>query len=120
MRQQAIIEPRNSLLFISDIKGGSDPEQTGDHLLWTASSISITCYPWQDGPTKVTLCLSEDAELEGVPVLDGFIESPNREVMVSTVEWEVVLKQRVPDAHVRVRIWENHPKFPNDIRIVLG
>ena len=50
------IRPVNSLLFLSDLKGGKDPTPVrGPMILSTPSCISFRCYPEQDGETEIVL-----------------------------------------------------------------
>jgi hypothetical protein len=47
-------------------------------------------------------------------------ETPSHAVVVWTVEDEMVLSAKVPDAETRVRIWVNHPTEPDKVIIGLG
>lgn len=120
MKKHISISPPYSLLFISDPNLGEEPEQTGSHLLWTDTVISITCYDEYDGETSITLGDAADVAPAGSPVADRHILTPSGEVVVSTVELAVVLRATVPSARTRVRIWENHPSEPDEIIVGLG
>ena len=115
------IAPPNSLLFISDPNGGVAPFPVkGAQVLATNSCVSIACYPSIDGETAVTLGPSQDVNPGSSPVFDGNLETPNRSIVVSTVEREVVLKEDVPEMTTRVRAWVNKPLMPDQVVIGYG
>jgi hypothetical protein len=115
------IAPPNSLLFVSDVDGGTPPEITRRGRLWTTSScIAVGCLAFMDGETEVSLGQARDVDPGGQPAFDGVLETPNRAVMVSTAEGEKVLDAGVPGKSTRVRIWTNHPTEPDRVIIGLG
>lgn len=121
MSAVARVRPINSLLFLSDPNGGEPPVPVrGPMILSTASCISFRCYPEQDGPTEVVLGAARDVGPGRQPEFEGDLETPNRAVVVSTVEEETVLETKVPDARTHVRIWLNHPRWPDRVIIGLG
>jgi hypothetical protein len=73
-----------------------------------------------DGDTQVTLGSAPEVDPGVSPAFDGLLETPSREVVVSTVEHETVLTAPVPAARTRVRIWTNHPTEPDEVTIGLG
>jgi hypothetical protein len=116
----ATIRPLNSLVFISDIKGGEVPEWIRDELiLSTPSCISVGCYPEQDGPTTVTLGPLLEVERDQQPAFSGYLETPNRAVLVSTVDEQTVAEMKVPYTRTQVRVWVNHPRWPDKVTIGL-
>jgi len=120
MYTSATTRPVNSLLFISDRDGGEVPEWVRDELiLSTSSCISIACYPEQDGPTTVTLGPLWEVEHEEQPTFSGYLETPNRAVVVSTVDQQTVVEAKVPKTRTHVRIWLNHPRWPDQVTIGL-
>ena len=118
MSKSAKVTPPNSIIFISDPNGGQAPYPVrGARILATPSCISVICYPEQDGPTEVTLgevTSGDDLAFE------GDLETPSRAVVVSTVEREVVLEVAVPKTLTHIRIWMNHPRWPDRIIVGLG
>jgi hypothetical protein len=121
MLTSTIIRPVNSLLFISDPLGGVVPEWIrGQLILSTASCISVGCYPEQDGATEVILGEAVEVSPGGDPVFEGELSTPNRAVVISTVEREEVLKRDVPQTRTRVRIWLSHPRWPEKVIIGVG
>ena len=121
MSQTISISPINSLLFLSDVDGGEPPVPVwGAQILSTSSSISFACYPEQDGPTEVTIGLRAEVNPGGPPSFEGELETPNRSVVVSTVDQKIVLKAAVPTGLTHVCIWLSHPRWPDKITIGLG
>lgn len=115
------IAPPNSLLFVSDSDGGIPPVPVrGAHILATASCISIACYPWIDGETAVTLGPSAKIDPGKPPAFDGQLETPNRMIVISTVEGKSILQEVVPDAATHVRVWVNNPSMPDKVVIGFG
>lgn len=113
------ISPPNSLLFISDPAVGMVPEfVAGKLILSTTSCVSVNCYPEQDGPTEVILGRAEEVNPATAPAFDGGLETPSRAVVVLTVERETVLRKQVPTTHTRLRIWVDHPRWPQ--RVIIG
>jgi hypothetical protein len=46
------------------------------------------------------------------------LETPGRAIVISTVTAETVMKTIVPGQRTRVRIWVNHPRWPD--KIIIG
>jgi hypothetical protein len=110
--------PPNSLIFISDRKGGEPPVPIwGATILATPSCISIACFPEQDGPTAITLGGEKEIDPGYAPEFEGRLEIPNREIVVSTVDSKVILAQQVNGTSVQVKIWRSHPKWPENVLI---
>lgn len=121
MNFSAKIRPVNSLVFISDPSGGKPPIPVRDaQVLSTSSCISVACYPEQDGPTEIILGSEVEADTVGSPVFDGELQTPNRAVVISTVESKDVLKANVPGTRTRIRIWVNHPRWADKVIVGLG
>jgi hypothetical protein len=115
------ISPPNSLLFVSDTDGGKAPYPVRDALILSSPScISVACYPEQDGQTEVVLGKAHEVDPGDSPVFDSDLETPNRAVIVSTVERETVLEASVPTTRTHVRIWLNHPQWPDKVIIGLS
>jgi hypothetical protein len=121
MSQNSVkISPPNSLLFISDTDGGNAPyPERGPLILSTPSCISVGCYPEQDGPTQVILGKMQEVDPGDHPAFDGDLETPNRAVVVSTVERTTILQAKVHNTRTHVRIWVSHPRWPDKVTIGL-
>ncbi len=121
MAISATIRPMNSLVFVSDPSGGRVPDWIRDKLiLSTSSCISVGCYPEQDGETEVILGNAEDIDPGQLLAFEGELDTPNRAVMVSTVEHVKILELKVPEMRTHVRIWVSHPQWPDKVVIGLG
>jgi hypothetical protein len=89
------IAPPNSLLIISDPARGETPEMKRGPRIWvTPSCIAIGCLAFMDGETEVTLGKSADVDPGGAPAFDGWLDTANRAVVVSTIEGKIVFEHR--------------------------
>jgi hypothetical protein len=96
------------------------PEWVRDKLiLSTPSCIAVGCYPEPDGPTTVMLGPLWQVERDEQPSFSGYLETPNRAVVVSTVDEQRILDAKVPSTRTHVRIWVNHPQWPDKVTIGL-
>src|SRR5262245_57467372 len=115
------ISPPNSLLFVSDADGGEAPYPVRDALIIsTPSCISVGCCSEQDGPTEVILGRAVEVDPGVEPAFDGDLETPHRAVIVSTVERNTIPESKVTVTRTRVRIWVNHPRWPDKVIVGLG
>jgi hypothetical protein len=78
----------------------------------------VGCYPGPDGPTIVTLGPMWQVERDEQSAFSGYLETPNRAVVVSTVDQQTVMDAKVPHTRTHVRIWANHPQWPN--KVIIG
>jgi len=114
------VAPPNSIVFISDPDGGEAPEPVwGAMILATPSCISVECFPEVDGETEITLGSAIEVDTGDLPAFTGTLETPNRAVVVSTVEQDTLLEARVPGTRTGVRVWLNHPRWPDKVTIGL-
>ena len=110
---------QNGLVFVSDIDGGESVwPVTGASVEATASCVNARCRHEVDVEAELTLGASDEVATEEEPAFDGFIETPNKQLMTSDVLAEPVLTAEVPGRTMRVRIWLNHPE-PAD-KLVVG
>jgi hypothetical protein len=116
------VRPINSILFLSDEAGGEPPVPIrGVMIQSTPSTISFRCYPEQDGPTEVLLGqVSEFQPPQGAPAFDDELKTPSRSVVLSTADWQTLLRIEVPNLRTRVRIWLNHSQWPDKVTIGLS
>ena len=118
MHRTTRVAPPNSLVFISDADGGQPPIPVrGAMILSSPSCVSVGCFPEIDGETEITLGPIGEVSLDGLPDFIGTIETPNRTLVVSTVEGERILGTRVPASNTHVRIWLSHPRWPAKVTI---
>src|SRR5262245_2753397 len=115
------IRPMNSLVLISDLGRGKIPEWIRNKLiLSTSSCIAVCCYPKQDGETEITLGDFHDVDPGFPPAFKGQLETPNRVVVIETVEREEILRSNVSDTRTDVRIWLSHSRWLDKVTIGLG
>ena len=115
---RARVAPPNSLLVVSDTDGWIPPEFVPGVLILSSSScITVGCRMFADGETQVFLGPASELDPGKPPAFDGMIETPNRKVVVSTVEHETVLETRVPGTRTHVRIWVDDPREPDNVII---
>lgn len=118
MTQTTRTAPPNSLIFISDLKGGAPPLPVwGAHILATDSCISIGCYPSIDGETEITLGPSAAVDQSGVLAFDGELDTPSKAVIVETSEDTTLLREDVPHTTTRIRAWTDGSTTPDRIVI---
>ncbi|WP_342359658.1 hypothetical protein [Terrarubrum flagellatum] len=117
-RRSIDVSPPNSILFISDIDGGTPPMPVrGAMILASPSGVSVACYPEQDGPTTIVIGAMNEVALAVEPLFDGTIETPNGVLMASTSELEKLMEAEGAKPRAHIRVWTNHPKWPDQIMI---
>jgi hypothetical protein len=120
MHRSAKVAPPNSIVFVSDPNGGQTPEPVwGAMILSTPSCISVGCFPEVDGETEITVGPVGEVDPGGLPSFTGTLETPNRAVVISTVEDETIVQVPVPKKTTGVRIWLSHPQWPEKVTIGL-
>ena len=127
MMNSMSIRPRNSVIFICDPTFLSDPAlgtipvlTKGSAVAATESRISIACASEQDGPTRVTFGRTDEIAAEGAPDLDCQVETPAKTVNLATVGQDAVFSLKVGETLTRVRVWINHPRWPDEVAIGIG
>ena len=73
-----------------------------------------------DGETLVLLGPAIELDRGEPPAFHGMLATPNRAVVVSTVERHTVPETRVPDNEDPVRIWVDEPVEPDQVVVRLG
>ncbi len=73
-----------------------------------------------DGETLVLLGPATELDPGEPPAFDGMLDTPNRAVVVSTVERQTVLETRVPGTRTRVSIWVDEPVEADKVIVGLG
>jgi hypothetical protein len=99
--------------------GGEPPVPVrGAMVLSTPSCVSIGCCPEIDGETEIRLGPIDEVGLDRLPDFSGTIETPNRILVISTVERDSVLEATVPKPNTRLLIWLSHPRWPD--KVIVG
>jgi len=113
--------PENSIVFISDNLQSMPPEHVwGNMINYNSTCVSVGCYPEIDGETEFQLGRAREVSTDFDPVFDGTIETPNRMLMISTVEGTILLEDTVSDLETRVRVWLSHPRWPEKVIVGWG
>jgi len=87
----------------------------------TDECLVVTCLPWNEGKTRITLGSFEELPPRPtLPVFDGMLKTPDYGVVVFDVNMPEILAINVPGAQTRIQIWTNDPICPDDVVIALG
>ena len=77
----------NGIFFVSDVNGGRPPYPvTNERVQWTSSCINVHCMHEIDGTVTFTLAPFEDIAVPCELIFDGTVETPSRELMISSVD----------------------------------
>lgn len=107
---------QNGLIFIEDIAGGEPPYPVTDaKVQFTASCISVACLHEVDGEAELVLGPSDAIDPGYTVAFNGDLDTPSKELMISTVAGEVLLRTEVPTIRTRVQIWRSHPDWPEQV-----
>jgi hypothetical protein len=116
MRHTARISPVNSILFIH---GGRDDVRPlpiwGARILATNSCVSVVCYPEIDGPTDILFGGVKEVGLDRPPDFEGILRTPDRKVLITTVDDQTVLDLPVLAKLTVLKIWRSHPRWPETV-----
>lgn len=115
--------PPNSIVFVSDTDGGAVPNPlhwSRDPINASSSCVCIGCYLEMYGETEFTLAATADISVgpEFHLAFDGEIDTPNKEVMVSDIDVDGLLRAAVPSEKTRIRVWLNDRKLAD--RVIIG
>ncbi len=112
----------HGLVVVEDTARGEPPEWVdGLPVLASGSCLLVRCMPAIDGETELTLgAAAADIIAGGEPVFDGTIATPSRELMISDVEGEQLLKTQVVEVQTRVRVWLNQADWPDRVTVAWG
>ena len=80
----------------------------------------MACQHPDDGETKVTLGEGQEVDPGSSPAFDCMVHTPDPAIKVIIVPNEKILETTVPTSSTRVRIWVNHPQWPDEVIIGLG
>jgi hypothetical protein len=113
------VRPRNSLVLVSDAKGGEiPPSMSGSLIASTKSCIAVGCLMEDDGETELVLGPMDGVNPGEPAVFDGRLATPTRKVTIRSVLGEILLEQLVPHTSTRVRIWASDSSEPD--RVIVG
>lgn len=116
------IQPSNSIIFVS---GGGDVEFPADQIDPERSLVAaspngwIVCVlPVVDGETELSFGRSTEIDPGWSPGYVGSVTTPTGELIIDTVEQEVLVRHAVGAKTASLRIWFSHPRWPD--RVLIG
>jgi hypothetical protein len=119
MRKEIQLTPPNSVVLVMDYAAGVIPKSMAHAIIAsTASCVAVGTFPEQDGPTTISISDEVSADILGQPAFDDVLDMPNKQLSVCNVDNQALLTIDVPGTKTRVRIWVNHPTWPDRIDIV--
>lgn len=96
-------------------------DNDGVGLTANSTCINVGCHHSMDGPTTVSFGLFEEvANGSRDTRFDGFIDTPDRRVDVFDANDPEIVSMTVPHMRTRVRMWTNHPTYPDEVVIALS
>lgn len=121
MRHTVSVRPPYSQLVICDPTAQVEVPswEHGATLAASDSCILCACYPEQDGPTRVIFGGDDDVQLKGLPVFEGTLKTPGRQIALETVEGDGILSMPTKGAETPVRIWTNRNWAPDEVVVVI-
>ncbi len=118
--ESARVAVPNGVLCVEDERGGTPPRPVrGANLLATSSCIFVACTIDSEGETEVVVGSADALDSKDIPLFDGSLETPSRVLTISTVEGTKILYAAVSSPSTRVKIWTNHPRWPDKVSIGL-
>jgi hypothetical protein len=109
----------NGVIFVTDSRGGSIPDPVQGLLVQsTPSCIGVECMIDSEGDTEVVMGATREVDPGNRPAFDAPLETPNRAVVVSTVDGRIMLETAVSRSITRVRIWVNRQSEAD--KVVIG
>jgi hypothetical protein len=113
-----MIRPPNSIVFVSDIDLGEIPAgQPVQPVAASSSCLIVACYTFCDGPKLIAFGSSPEVDPGWPPAFAGEIETPKAHIMVSTVDGQILFKQRTNGDRAFVSVWVTHDKWPDKVFI---
>lgn len=113
--------PFDGMFLVDDSYRGDRPENLPlTRIAATPSCLVIGCLMAQEGYTKITLGPAGEVPHEGMIAFDGYLETPNGMIWITTVDGTAIAKQKVGTLKTRIRVWTNHPTEPDRIIVGLG
>lgn len=114
------VESEYPIIYISDENHPSMvfPDHVDNKLVqYSRSCISVGIQYGFDGPTTVHI-VDKSEEKFGTVVFRGKIETPSKNLSVSTSEDEVLISLKVPTCHTYVEIRTNDVEEPDRVWVI--
>ena len=122
MIQTISVAPINSVVFVCPPGDSNPPEPPRPPapvplVISTPSCLMVICFPEVDGETRISLGEGGALDPGYAASFDGMLETPDGEINVENVTGEVFLRSKTTAPTSRVRIWQSHPKWPEQVLI---
>ena len=119
MQDRTIRSSSVSYVYISDVDGGMPPVSLpAIPIAATSSCIAVACTPEIDGRPRVVVGPLSDLDPTREPDFEGYLDTPHRQLVVSTIAEAAIVETDVLADRTRIAIWHSLPKWPP--RIVVG
>ncbi|MBX3519051.1 MAG: hypothetical protein KF835_03430 [Xanthobacteraceae bacterium] len=120
MSQTIRIAPPHSLLFIS----GPEDDQPIDFsfmktIRWNSTCVAVSCLPFIDGETEVTLGAAKEVDPGWAPAFDDIVIAQGS-IVVSTSERTTLLEVPITGDQTRVKVWINEDEEPDRVIVGIG
>lgn len=121
MKNEILINPRNSVILIMDRTIGEVPESmNGGLVAATNTCVAIGTLSEFDGKTRIILSDNiEEIECSKYKVFEGFIDTPSKILSISSILDEPLLESSVPGSRTKIFVCVNDEFEPDDIQVVI-
>lgn len=110
-----------SFYIIGSLDADVPIEYDATGVFGTDECLVVTCLPWNEGRTRITLgSFEEMSPQQAAPRFDGMLKTPTHRVIVFDVNMPEILAMDVPGVKTRIQIWTNDPLCPDDVVIAVG
>lgn len=110
---------RGLLFIMGSIDSAEFPIENGDKRLWsTDSCIVVGCQLDDDGETEILLGPAQEIDPGIRPAFAGVLDTPDHRVVVMAGLFEELIETNVSSSRTTVKIWINHPEWPD--RVLIG
>jgi hypothetical protein len=113
--KSATFSPIYSLVFIEDSQPGATIPDLAPPIAATGSCITVHCSLNSAGPTNFTLGGISEVDPGRRLDFESTISTPSRQLILRTVESEIILDAPVPSDETLVRIWVNAASEPDEV-----
>jgi len=120
MKSSILIRPVNSIAFLHCAAGTFPQPIWGARILATNSCISTACFPEVDGPTRLDFGDLSEVELEAEPNFAGVIQATAPDLIISTVDSQVLATMPTKTGLREIKVWHDHPRWPEIVTIGVG
>jgi hypothetical protein len=113
--KSATFSPIYSLVFIEDSQPGAAVPDLAPPIAATGSCITVHCSLNSAGPTNFTLGGTSEVDPGRQPDFESRISTPSKQLIIRTVERQIILEASVPSDETSVRVWVNGASAPDEV-----